>query len=459
MNFSPKDFAGLGVAAILVAANAFFVAFEFALVKVRATQLEGLVAEERTGAAQALDMRRHLDRWLSASQVGITLASLALGWVGEPAFNRLIEPIMVRLIPEIPNVDVEVAAKTISIVITFSLITFLHIVLGEQVPKTFAIAQAQRTVIALAWPMRLFYWLMFPVIWFLNLGTNTALKALGLHQASEESGEALGEDELRLVFSSSAEAGAIEASRAELLERALSMMEKTARQVMVPRPQMKCLDLEMSLDENLALAYEAGHTVLPVIRGTLDRVEGLVNVKDLYRLAAEGELTTVSQAQVPVIFVPETITLEQLLSQFRRKKKQIAVVVDEHGGTSGLVTLADVVAELVGHVAELGRKVEEAKQLPGGKLEIPGTAQLDDLSHTLELEFDVDQTVVTTIAGYLMAKLGRVPVAGDMWVREPFRFLVIKTDGPRVLTVRIEPRVAAAPAGAAPRQPPPAIKA
>jgi CBS domain containing-hemolysin-like protein len=136
------------------------------------------------------------------------------------------------------------------------------------------------------------------------------------------------------------------------------------------------------------------------------------------------------------------VTLEQLLAEFRRRNKQIAVVVDEHGGTSGLVTLADVVAELVGNVAEMGRKVEPVKTLPGGKLELPGTAQLDDLEHTLEIEFDIDKTQVTTIAGYLMAKLGRVPVANDSWVAGDFRIVVVRTEGPRVVTVRIEPKLA-----------------
>ena len=219
------------------------------------------------------------------------------------------------------------------------------------------------------------------------------------------------------------------------------MMEKTARQVMVPRSQMKAVDLEASLDENLAFASAAGHTWLPVIRGSLDRVEGLVNVKDLYYLQTQGTLRSLDQVQRPVLFVPENVTLEQLLAEFRRRNKQIAIVVDEHGGTSGFVTLSDVVAELVGHVAELGRKIEPVKRLPGGRLELPGTAQLDDLEHTLEVEFDVDRSQVTTIAGFLMAKLGRVPVTGDAWGLEELRIIVVRTEGPRVVTVRIEPRV------------------
>lgn len=422
----------------LVLANAFFVAIEFALVKVRPTQLEALVEEGRPGAAAALEMRRHLDTWLSASQVGITLASLALGWVGEPAFSHLIEPLLARVAPA--NDAAQAIAKTISVVIAFSIITFLHIVVGEQVPKTFAIAQAERTALALSWPMRAFHAVAFPIIWVLNVGTRLVLKVLGIGAAKEGHGEALGEEELKLIFSSSAEAGAIDASRAKLLERALAMVEKTARQVLVPRSQMKCLDHELTLEENLAVAQAAGHTWMPVIRGSLDRVEGLVNMKELLFLLTRKELSGIVQVQRPVLFVPESITLEQLLSEFKRRNKQIAIVVDEHGGTSGLVTIANVVAELVGNIAELGRKVEPVRALPGGKLELPGTAQLDDLEHTLEIEFDVDKSQVTTIAGYLMAKLGRVPVTGDAWTHEPFKIHVVKVDGPRVQLVRIEPR-------------------
>ncbi|MEW6434262.1 MAG: hemolysin family protein [Myxococcota bacterium] len=434
------EVAALILALALVLANAFFVAVEFALVKVRPTQLEALVAQGRPAASTALAMRKSLDVWLSASQVGITLASLALGWVGEPAFAHLIEPVVHRVAPDAAGA--QAIARTVSIVFAFTVITFLHIVVGEQVPKTLAIANAERTVLVLSWPMRLFYLLFYPVIWMLNAGTRLVLKLLGLDNRASEGSEALSEDELRMIFTSSAEAGAIAEVRAELLDRALGMMEKTARQILVPRSQMKALDLESSLEENLAAAYSAGHTWLPVVRGSLDRVEGLVNVKDLFYLQARHELKSMSQVQRPVLFVPETVTLEQLLAEFRRRNKQIAVVVDEHGGTSGLVTLADVVAELVGNVAEMGRKVEPVKTLPGGKLELPGTAQLDDLEHTLEIEFDIDKTQVTTIAGYLMAKLGRVPVANDSWVAGDFRIVVVRTEGPRVVTVRIEPKLA-----------------
>ncbi len=434
------EFAALAFAMLLVLANAFFVAIEFALVKVRPTQLESLAEQKRPGAALALSMRNNLDSWLSASQVGITLASLALGWVGEPAFSKLVLPLLLKVLPETPSAVN--TAHTISLVFAFATITFLHIVVGEQVPKTIAIARAERTALALSWPMRLFYLLFFPAIWLLNRGTRLVLKLLGLSQTSELShAEALSEDELKLIFSSSAESGAIAASRAQLLERALSMVEKTARQCLVPRTQMKCLDLELSLAENIEISHLAGHTWMPVIRGSLDRVEGLVNVKELYFLLSKGTLNDLEQAQQPVFFVPENVTLEQLLVEFRRRNKQLAVVVDEHGGTSGLITVSDVVAEVVGNVAGLGRRAATLKALPGGRIELPGTAQLDDIEHTLEIEFDIDHSEVSTVAGYLMAKLGRVPNSGDEWALGPYTIRAVKVEGPRVLTVRIEPRI------------------
>jgi CBS domain containing-hemolysin-like protein len=446
------EWLALGGAVLLVIANGFFVAFEYSMVKVRKTQLEAAVAQGRGGARAALAIRRRLDTWLSASQSGITLMSLGLGWIGEPAFATLIYPLLLKVLPD--SETTQGVAHTVGLVLAFGVITFLHIVIGEQVPKTIAIQRPERAALALATPMRLFYVVFFPVIWLLNSGTKLVLKMAGLEQRSGEGADVLNEDELKLIFTSSAAAGALGNSRAELLERALSMMEKTARQVLVPRSQMKYLDLDVSLERNLEEARQAGHTWLPVVRGSLDRVEGLANVKELYFLLSRGELKSIAQVQKPVLFVPESVTLEQLLGEFRRRNRQMAVVVDEHGGTSGLVTLADVVAELVGNVAKLGRKLEPVRALPGGRIELPGSAQLDDLEHTLEVEFDVDHTEISTIGGYLMAKLGRVPLAGDVWTFDEYRIVVVKTEGPRVQTVRIEPKSAPAPAPSPPARVP-----
>jgi CBS domain containing-hemolysin-like protein len=209
---------------------------------------------------------------------------------------------------------------------------------------------------------------------------------------------------------------------------------------MVPRGQVRFLDLTDPLEKNIAEARAMGHTWLLVCRGGLDEVEGVVNVKDLFFLLSRGQLHSLAQVQRTVLFVPENATLEQLLSEFRRRKRQMAVVVDEHGGTSGIVSIADVVAEVVGDIAELGRKVEEVKTLPGGRIEVPGFTQLDELEDRLGVEFDVEEGEVTTIGGYLMTCLNRVPRKGDRCAVGDFEVLVDEMDGPRVVRVRIEPK-------------------
>jgi CBS domain containing-hemolysin-like protein len=439
----------LGLAILLVFANGFFVATEFALVKVRTTRLQALVDEGTPGAGMALRMVEKLDAYLSATQFGITLASLGLGWLGEPAFAALLEPLIAQLVPESARATV---AHTAAVVIGFVIITFLHIIVGELAPKSLAIQRAEATTLTVALPMRVFYFLFYPAIVLLNGMARRILRIVGLDSASEAH-EAHSEDELRVILHSSAEAGSITSSRADLLERALEMAQKTARQVMVPRNQVRFLDVEEPLEKCIADARAAGHTWLPVCRGNMDQVEGVVNAKDLFFLLSKGEMKSLAQVQRPVLFVPESVTMEQLLAEFRRRRRQMALVVDEHGGTSGLVSIADVVAEVVGDVAELGRRMEEVRSLPGGRFELPGTAQLDDLEERLDVTFDLSEEEkgeVTTIAGYLMTKLGRVPEKGDSLKLDMWRILVDEVDGPRVVRVTVEPQAAAKSTTAAP---------
>jgi CBS domain containing-hemolysin-like protein len=437
----------LGLAILLVFANGFFVATEFAIVKIRHTRLQAMVDEGRPGASNAMKMVEKLDAYLSATQFGITLASLGLGWLGEPAFAHLLEPVLTRVVPEAAGVAL---AHSLAVAIAFAIITFLHIVVGELAPKSFAIQRAEDTTLAVALPMRIFYFVFYPAIWLLNGVAGWLLKAFGLH-AAQESQEAHNEEELRVILHSSAQAGAITTARAELLERSLEMAQKTARQVMVPRNQVKFLDVEEPLDKCIADARAAGHTWLPVARGNMDEVEGVVNVKDLFFLLSKGELRSLAQVQRPVLYIPEHVTLEQLLNEFRRRRRQIALVVDEHGGTSGLITLADVVAEVVGDVAELGRRVDEVRSLPGGRFELPGTTQLDDLEDRLDVSFEIDDedVEVTTIAGYIMARLGRIPEKGDSLKLDMWRIQVEEVDGPRVVRVTVEPQAGPKPPVAA----------
>jgi len=426
----------------LILLNAFFVLAEMALVKARPARLQALADAGRSDASSALHIIRDLTPYLSVIQFGVTLTALGIGWVGEPAVADTLERLLTPHLQDQPGLLR--AVPTFSVVVGFALITVLCLVLGELVPKGIAIQRAEGAAMAVATPLRALYLLFFPGVWLVNRASGFVLRLFGL-RAKPGREQAHTEDELKIILASAAEMGTIDSTRAELLERAMAMTEKTARQILVPRTEVRYLDLEEPLERNVAEARAAGHTWMPVCRGNLDQVEGVVNVKDLFFLLSTGQLKSLAQAQRPVLFVPENVTLEQLLAEFRKRRRQLAVVVDEHGGTSGIVSLADVVSEVVGEVAELGRRSAEVKTLPGGRFEVAGSTSLEDLRDRLDVDFEVDSTDVTTIAGYLMAKLGRVPGPGDATEVGDWEVRVAETDGPRVVKVRIEPRVPVSP--------------
>ncbi len=440
----------IAIAVVLVLINAFFVASEMALVRARPTRFQTLAEDGNRAAERTLGLLGNLGPYLSTVQFGVTLTSLGMGWVGEPAFAAVIERALHAAFPE--RHGFLALAHTLAFLVGFAIITILHLVIGELVPKNLGLQRTESVAMAVSGPMRAIYLVSYPAVTVINRMASAVSRLLGLKPAGSEE-IAFNPEELAMLVDSSARAGRITEERAELLARAFSMSEKTARQVLVPRQQVRYLDLDEPLEHNIAEARAAGHTWVPVARGTLDQVEGVVNVKDLFFLLANGQLKSLGQVQRPVLFVPENVTLEQLLIEFRKRRRQLAVVVDEHGGTSGIVTLADVVAEVVGDVAELGRRVSEVKTLPGGRLELPGTTQLSDLEDRLDVRFDVDPAEVSTIAGFLMARLGRVPEPGDHTEVDEFEIRVAETDGPRVLKVRIEPKPAAQP------PPPPAASA
>jgi CBS domain containing-hemolysin-like protein len=426
----------------LILLNAFFVLAEMALVKARPARLQALADAGRSDASSALHIIRDLTPYLSVIQFGVTLTALGIGWVGEPAVANTLERLLTPLLQE--QAALLRAVPTFSVVVGFALITVLCLVLGELVPKGIAIQRAEGAAMAVATPLRALYLLFFPGVWLVNRASGFVLRLFGL-RAKPGQEQAHTEDELKIILASAAEMGTIDSTRAELLERAMAMTEKTARQILVPRTEVRYLDLEEPLERNVAEARAAGHTWMPVCRQNLDQVEGVVNVKDLFFLLAAGQLKSLAQVQRPVLFVPENVTLEQLLAEFRKRRRQLAVVVDEHGGTSGIVSLADVVSEVVGEVAELGRRSAEVTTLPGGRFEVAGSTSLEDLSDRLDVDFEVDSTDVTTIAGYLMAKLGRVPGPGDATAVGDWEVRVAETDGPRVVKVRIEPRLPVTP--------------
>ncbi len=429
---------------VLVGLNAFFVATEFAIVKVRPTRIEELIAKGRPGAGSVRRVLANLDRYLSATQLGITLASLGLGWIGEPAFARLLE----RPLAAVGVVDPH-WVHNIALGSAFALITTLHIVLGELAPKTLAILRAETVALAAAYPIRFFYGVFFPGIWALNGLANLALRIFGVRGGVHA--EYHSEEELKIILTQARSAGLLGPSRADVLARALTLPTKTARHLMVPRNEVVVLDVNLPWDENLSRAVEAGYTRYPLCDRELDDVIGIVDIREaLHEAHKKGAVALRSLAR-PALYFPEVMSAERLLSDFRARGVKMAVVVDEYGGASGIVTAADVVTAVMGEFHH-EHEAAEVVQLPSGVFEVEGTATLDEVSEALGIELSAES--VHTIAGFLMERLGRMPRGGDRVVEQGYAFLVVEVVGPRVKTLRIQPD-RAEPSGTKGTRPPP----
>jgi CBS domain containing-hemolysin-like protein len=383
--------------------NGFFVAAEFALVKLRPAQLDPVIARGSRSAKLARHMTDHLDAYLSASQLGITLASLALGWVGEPAFAWIVEP----LVRKIPGAS-DALVRSASIAAAFFCITTLHIVVGEQAPKSFAIRRPGPTSIAVALPLYAFYFISFPAIWLLNRASIGLLKLLGMKPA-EESEMAHSEEELRLLLASS-EIKERSRTKHEILDNVFELSLRNARQVMVPRADVVYLTTTRTLEENLALARQSGHTRFPLCEGDLDKVVGLVHIKDLFRAATPP--TDLAAIARPVKFIPETITLDKLLTRMRGERLHLAAVLDEYGGVSGIVTLENVIEEIVGEIQdEFDSERPELVDKGHGHYQVSGSMLLVDLEDALQTELSPRDE--DTLGGVVLSELGRRPRIGD----------------------------------------------
>lgn len=428
----------LGLAVFLVAANAFFVAAEFAIVKVRATRLEELEKRGKAGARIALSITRNLDAYLSAAQVGITLASLGLGWIGEPALARLLDPALhaIGISPRFLH--------TISFALAFSMLTAVHIVLGEQAPKLMALSRAESITLLVAWPMRAFYYLLFPFIWLLSASTKHVLGAFGLKDVSEQDGQpGYSEEELRLLLARAGTAGLMDEESVKVAQRALAFPSRTARHIMVPRSQVTYFAAEQTLAEAIDVAYEAGHTRYPVVgeRGDLDDTVGIVNIKDVLHSSHENASGTVGKLAKRPLYVPESITAPKILQALYAHGTQMAVVVDEHGGTAGVITLADVVMEIVGPLPQEGES--RLSQVPESAEWIEGNYPLAELIERIGVTLDGKQPA--TVAGYLMQVLEKIPRTGDRTMLGEHSLIVEQMEGPRVARIRVVPALPSRP--------------
>jgi CBS domain containing-hemolysin-like protein len=396
----------LFLALLFVLANGFFVAAEFAIVKVRSTQLTELADQGSVRAKMARRLTRHLDSYLSATQLGITLSSLALGWIGEPAFHHLIAPLF-KYFEVSPA-----AATTISATVAFVIISILHIVLGELAPKSIAIQKPVGTSLWVAHLLHAFYVVTYPAIFILNGVSRAILKAIGIHPASEHSEAAHSPEELRLILASSEKAGVLSEEKREIIEGVFQFSTRTARQLMVPRTDVVILSTTRTIEENLETIRTTRHTRYPLSEGSLDHTIGLIHVKDLMLAQLRGPGKPLAELKRDVLFVPENSTVESLLSQFIESKTHMAIVLDEYGGASGIVSLENITEELFGQIQdEFDRERPEIEPLGNGRYRVRGDYLIEDLADRLKI--DLGEPDEETVGGYVAARLGREVRPGD----------------------------------------------
>lgn len=414
-----------------ILANGFFVAAEFAIVKVRPTQLAEMAASGSSRARMARRIAKHLGDYLSAVQVGITFASLALGWVGEPALARLLYPLFERA-----GVFAAPLAHSIAATIAFITISSLHIVFGEQVPKFLAIQKAVATSLWTAHILHGFYVVTYPVIWLLSNVTNICLRVFGIQPATDGA-PAASQEELRLIIASSEKAGILSEENREIIEGVFQFSKRTARQIMVPRTDVVILSTQKSIEKNLETIRTARHTRYPLCDGKLDQTVGLIHVKDLLLAQLRGPGRTLLELKREILFVPENSTVEALLSQFIEHKTHMAVVLDEYGGASGIVSLENITEELFGQIQdEFDRERPEIEPLGNGRYRVRGDYLIEDLADRLKV--DVGEPAEETIGGYVQARIEREVAPGDTCMLGDLSITVIDAERFRVRWVIVQ---------------------
>ena len=417
--------------AFLVALNGFFVAAEFAIVKVRSSRIDTLVHDGNTRAKYAKNLVEHLDAYLSVTQLGITLASLGLGWIGEPAVARLIDPITnsLGLSPELSH--------TVSFAVAFSFITALHIVLGELAPKSLAIQKAEGVVLWVAIPMIMFYKLMYPAVWFLNHVANWILRLVGI-QVSNEGEAAHTEEEIRILMEESHKQGYIDQTELTFVDNIFDFAARNVREVMIPRTDMICMYAEDPFEENMKIALEEHLTRYPVCDPDKDNIIGFLHIKDLLRALSTGEKDMdIRSLTRKVTAVPESMPLSNLLKLLQKHRAQIAIVVDEYGGTAGMVTVEDILEEIVGEIQdEFDEERPFIEQRDDNTYSVDARLLLEEIND--ELEINLDSESFDTIGGWLYSRIEMPPVIDDKIIYEGDEFIVEEVDNVRITRILIK---------------------
>jgi len=414
--------------------NAFFVVAEFSLVKIRRTRLEELAFQGNGRARLALQIVSNFDTYLGATQLGVTLASLGLGWLGEPAVAALIAPLVFKYFP-----DAVWLVHTVSVAVGFTIITFLNIVLGELVPKALAIQRTEQLALFCAWPLFVFHKLGYPVIVLFNKAARAIMALIGIKPASEAE-VAHSEEELRMIVNASHRGGVLDQMESELIDNVFDFADRLAREVMVPRQDMVCLFTDDPFEENMRVVRETGHTRYPLCVEDKDHVIGMVHIRDLLDMdicgTGEKDLRSIMRE---ILVVPEGMSVARLLQAMRRKRTHLAVVADEYGGTAGLVALEDVLEEIVGDIQDEhdAEEAVEIQRLEDGSYEFDGRVLLDDVAELLNIRLEEHEE--DTLGGYIFGLLGRRPEVGDELNIGDYRFSVLQVNGFRVVRVKAVP--------------------
>ncbi|RXI24932.1 hypothetical protein CRU87_02265 [Aliarcobacter trophiarum LMG 25534] len=424
----------LFTALILVLMNGFFVLSEFAIVKVRRTKLEEFVKQGKKSASLALKMSNSLDTYLSATQLGITFSSLALGWIGEPALARLIES-NVSFFENNP-----VLLHTISFTIAFSIVTFLHVVFGEIVPKSIAIAKAEVMVLYIARPLYLFWLVFYPLIRFFDIVAASVLKGLGVKAATEHE-LAHSEEELRIIVNESFKGGHIDSVESEIIKNAVDFSETVAKEIMTPRKDMMCLNSEKSFEENIQRVTSTKHTRYPYCHGGKDNIVGMVHTRDLLNNALENKEIDISKLVRPIIMVPENTSISAILTRMNKSRIHLALVVDEYGGTSGLITLDDIIEEIIGETRdEHDPKNETIKKIDENSYELDGMVNIEKVEEILNITFEEPETSVT-IGGRVFNLIGRLPFEGELIEDKDCTYKILEVGSNRIKRILCEKKI------------------
>ncbi|MGB5440040.1 MAG: hemolysin family protein [Gammaproteobacteria bacterium] len=421
---------------LLLAANGFFVAAEFSLVKARNFRLEGLAEGGSASARLTLRIQANLESYLAACQLGITMASLGLGWVGEPAAAALLEPLFTKMgIPE-------PILHTVAFVTGFLVFSSLHIVVGEQVPKTFAIRRAEPVAVWCAYPLHLTYLVVFPLNWLLNVSSRSILSLFNVEEVSHA--DVLSGEELKGLVQTSHEHGEIEINKANMLHNLFDFDQRNVGRVMIPRSSMEVLDVSAPPENNLAIIRDSGHSRFPVIdAGNDEEVLGIVLAKDLHTAVLSGETepwrNLPSYCRDPLM-VPESQKVSQLFESMRRHRAHMAFVIDEYGALAGMVTLEDLLEEIVGEIhdeTDVENKAGMLHEIDTGSWRADGLLSLADIERAIGLKVPADLDA-NTLSGLLMQRLSRMPQAGDVVVEGEFRLTVESLIDNRVGQLLIE---------------------